>query len=298
LIFVDMLRKGLLIILGVILFSICVNAVEIRVLDGSSGDEINDVIARISYEDGMNRVVLVDKNIITFDSVDKEVEITLDDADTNSVDYYFNGLIDTNGLVFTPVAQIRGSVYDALDNLLSNVDLEFDCNSLSNIDFPIKTDRFGGFSTYVPVGECNVFSTKGNYMGRSVFISERGEVIELKIVLDDKVDKGGEYIWIFVVLLLIYLAYKFIPKKKKVVRKKEHRKLKAVLKTSNENEKKVLEYLISNGNKSTSSKIRHDLKIAKTTLSRILDRLEKKKILELEREGKLKKVKIADWLIK
>jgi len=293
-----MLRKGLLIILGVILFSICVNAVEIRVLDGSSGDEINDVIARISYEDGMNRVVLVDKNIITFDSVDKEVEITLDDADTNSVDYYFNGLIDTNGLVFTPVAQIRGSVYDALDNLLSNVDLEFDCNSLSNIDFPIKTDRFGGFSTYVPVGECNVFSTKGNYMGRSVFISERGEVIELKIVLDDKVDKGGEYIWIFVVLLLIYLAYKFIPKKKKVVRKKEHRKLKAVLKTSNENEKKVLEYLISNGNKSTSSKIRHDLKIAKTTLSRILDRLEKKKILELEREGKLKKVKIADWLIK
>ena len=101
-----------------------------------------------------------------------------------------------------------------------------------------------------------------------------------------------------VVLLLIYLAYKFIPKKKKVVRKKEHRKLKAVLKTSNENEKKVLEYLISNGNKSTSSKIRHDLKIAKTTLSRILDRLEKKKILELEREGKLKKVKIADWLIK
>jgi uncharacterized membrane protein len=64
------------------------------------------------------------------------------------------------------------------------------------------------------------------------------------------------------------------------------------------NEREIIDFIILRNNSSTSSKIRHGLKIPKTSLSRILDRLESKKILKIEREGTLKRVKISDWLIK
>ncbi|MBT3866078.1 hypothetical protein HOF78_03180 [Candidatus Woesearchaeota archaeon] len=265
----------------------------------SSGNRINDVIAHIDSE----MVVLVDENFLRFksDVYGSIVEIILDDPDTAVMDYYFRGEITESmeNIVFVPISQVRGSVHDSLDNLLGNTDLEFDCNSLSGIEFPKKTDKFGGFSTYIPVGECTILSTDGNFIDKAVFETKRGDSIELDLILRDKIDSRSNFYWIILIVVIGFLLYKFKPRKKRVAKKGHtRRKLKAILKTLNGNEKQIIEFIMTNGNASTSSKIRHGLKIPKTSLSRTLDRLESKKILIMEREGKLKRVKISDWLLK
>ncbi len=292
---------GLLIFLT--LFSSIVIAQESLVsfkLIDSSGNSINNLIAIVDSD----MVILVNDGTLKFEPsvYDSIVEVVLDDSSTKIVDYYFKGEIKESmgEIVFFPIAQVRGSVYDSLENLLGNVDLEFDCNSLSSIDFPKKTDKFGGFSTYVPIGECTILSTNGKFIDKIVFETNQGDSIELRLILKDKINSKFSIYWfIIIILILAFVSYKFKPKKRKVVRKDPaRRKLKAILKTLSDNEKQIVEFIMANGNSSTSSKIRHGLKIPKTSLSRTLDRLESKKILIMEREGKLKKVKISDWLLK
>lgn len=265
------------------------------------GNHINDIVAIVNSDS----VVLVDESNLKLDSelYGEVVEIILDYPSTEIIDYYFRGEIKetTKQIVLFPVAQVRGSVYDSLNNLLDNADLEFDCNSLSNVEFPKKTDKFGGFSTYVPIGECTVLSTNGKFMDKIVFETHQGDSIEINLNLNDKINSKIGFYWPVFILILLFLLYKYKYKfrKKKVVSKNPtKRKLKTILKTLSGNEKQIIEFIMANENASTSSKIRHGLKIPKTSLSRILNKLESKKILTMEREGKLKRVKISDWLLK
>lgn len=295
-------RRVLGLFIGIILLSTLVLAQSPLVSFGlvdSSGDKINDVIAHIDSE----MVVLVNDGTLRFGSgvYGTVVEVVLDDPSTDVMDYYFKGELteSMDNIVFVPISQVRGSVYDSLDNLLGNTDLEFDCNSLSGIDFPKKTDKFGGFSTYVPIGECTILSTNGKFIDKAVFETNMGDSVDLRLILRDKVDSGFSFSWIILIVVITFLFYKFKPKQKKRVKKSSTgRKINSVLKTLSESERQIVEFIIANGNASTSSKIRHGLKIPKTSLSRTLDRLESKKILTMEREGKLKRVKITDWLMK
>ncbi|MBT4577010.1 hypothetical protein HOB91_01645 [Candidatus Woesearchaeota archaeon] len=295
-------KKILLLTVGIILFSSPVfsqnDLISLELVD-SSGNELNNIVALVDSD----RVVLVNDGALKFESsvYGKIVEVILDDPNTEIMDYYFNGEIEESmeDIVLFPIAQVRGSVYDSLDNLLGNVDLEFDCNSLSSIDFPRKTDKYGGFSTYVPIGECTILSTNGKFMDKNVFETTQGDSIDIKLILNDKIDSGISFYWVIFILISLFTLYKFKPKKKKIVKKSPTKgKLKAILKTLSDSEKQIMEFIISNGNASTSSKIRHGLKIPKTSLSRTLNKLESKKILTMEREGKLKRVKISDWLLK
>ena len=285
--------------LGIVLLSTIGLAQNSLELVDSSGVLINDVIAHIDSD----TVVLVNEGSLRFKSevYGTVVEIILDDPDTAIMDYYFKGEITESmgNIVFVPIAQVRGSVYDSLDNLLGNTDLEFDCNSLSGIEFPKKTDKFGGFSTYVPVGECTILSTNGKFIDKAVFETNRGDSIDLSLILDDKINSKVDLNWVILIVAVVFLIYRFRPKKRKRVKKKTSgRKLNSILKTLSGSEEQIIEFIMANGNASTSSKIRHGLKIPKTSLSRTLDKLESKKILIIEREGKLKRVKISDWLLK
>lgn len=292
-------KRFFMLFLGIVLLSTIGLAQNSLELVDSSGVLINDVIAHIDSD----TVVLVNEGSLRFKSevYGTVVEIILDDPDTAIMDYYFKGEITESmgNIVFVPIAQVRGSVYDSLDNLLGNTDLEFDCNSLSGIEFPKKTDKFGGFSTYVPVGECTILSTNGKFIDKAVFETNRGDSIDLSLILDDKINSKVDLNWVILIVAVVFLIYRFRPKKRKRVKKKTSgRKLNSILKTLSGSEEQIIEFIMANGNASTSSKIRHGLKIPKTSLSRTLDKLESKKILIIEREGKLKRVKISDWLLK
>ena len=70
-----------------------------------------------------------------------------------------------------------------------------------------------------------------------------------------------------------------------------------ILKTLSENEKKVAEHLLSSGNNSTQARMRNSLGMPKTSLARVLQMLERKRVVEVERIGKLKKVRLTDWFL-
>ena len=70
-----------------------------------------------------------------------------------------------------------------------------------------------------------------------------------------------------------------------------------IIKTLDEKEKKVVDFIFENNNQSTQAKIRHGVGIPKTSLARLFQRLESKKIIEIERAGKLKKIKFTDWFM-
>lgn len=69
-----------------------------------------------------------------------------------------------------------------------------------------------------------------------------------------------------------------------------------ILKTLNEKEKKVVEFLLSEDN-SYQNKIVYSTGIAKTSMVRIIEGLEKKNIIKVELIGNTKKLKLTDWFL-
>ena len=70
-----------------------------------------------------------------------------------------------------------------------------------------------------------------------------------------------------------------------------------ILKTLSENEKSVVKFLLENNAFGTQARIKNSIGMPKTSLSRILRMLERKRVVEIERIGKLKKVKLTSWFM-
>ncbi len=70
-----------------------------------------------------------------------------------------------------------------------------------------------------------------------------------------------------------------------------------ILKTLNENEQKAARFLLENNHQSTQARIRNSIGMPKTSLARVLHMLEKKRVVEIERIGKLKKVRLTSWFL-
>ena len=96
-------------------------------------------------------------------------------------------------------------------------------------------------------------------------------------------------------------------KKKSKKPKKEHSEVKteekhskqtqALMKTFSEKEQKVVDFLLKHNNLTSQAKIRHNTKIPRTSLTRVLKSLEKKKIAEIEKEGKMVSVKLTKFFL-
>jgi len=270
---------------------------DVSIID-SNGNLIEDVIAHVTFEGDNTRVVLVRESGLSLKSSGGMIEIVLDDDNTDGIDYYFYGMLEEE-LVFTPVGQVRGNVYDSLNNLEAKANVEFNCDKPSNIVYPVLSDKYGGFSSYLPVGNCVVSATDGKMLDKKEILIKQGETYNLDLNLESKVNSNNSIMWIVVLVAisLLVLFYKR-PKRKLVKKKKESGKLKNIMKTLNQKELNIVSFLVDNGNTSTGSKIRYALKIPKTSFTRILDRLENKKIIDVETNGNLKKIKISEWLLK
>ncbi len=273
-----------------------------------SGQPLTDVIAHITTG-GEQRVVLaLDGNIILDGTlVQSPFTIHLEDPNTEGMDYFYSGKLDntqTAALPFIAIAPIRGSVQDDLANLVRGAQLEFDCDKPTTLAFPEKTDKYGSFTAYVPTGRCVIAATNGDVLGTVTVTSVRGEPQETMIVLNQPLSAQERSLYIFGLLILVGLILYFMgtrtkKRKRTVVQKpKESRELKTILKTLGDKERAIVDYVIEQNNVTTSSKVRHALGIPKTTLTRILDKLEAKRVLEITREGKLKRLQLAEWLKK
>ncbi len=67
--------------------------------------------------------------------------------------------------------------------------------------------------------------------------------------------------------------------------------------TLNKKEIKVVDYLMQSEKSPSQNRTSHDIGIPKTSLSRIIDSLEKKNILTCEKIGKYKKLQLTKWFL-
>lgn len=304
-------------------------------MDASTKQRLSDIFLTISYDNKeISEFVGLAPLLI---DLQRGAEITIagENISTLGKDYYRKTIVGEDIIYLFQTGTIRGIVKDKLDNIVSYADLKFECSNNIGCVFPSKTDKFGSFNVdFAPVGKCKISAYYNNAIGFNEVQIEPGKIVDIEIKLDRSIlsaDAGYDWVKIllFTVLILILAVFvvvlirRYKSKKaglsKEVYRKqikKEKLKKRAVeevrkekiegvagkraediMKTLNENEKNVVNFLIENKNKAAQSSIRHALGIPRTTLSRIVESLERKNIIKVERLGKAVKIELTDWFL-
>ncbi len=300
-VFLMMLKRFVLFLMALLLISSTTHAKEnftsFNIIDGTNGEKFADIIGHVTVQGEETRVVLVRNGTLVLDS-EKAVEIVLDLDATEAPDYYYFGFPEGNSLNFFPIGKVRGSIYDTLDNLVAKADILFDCDKPMTILFPENSDRYGGFSSYLPLGKCIISTTDGNMLGKNEIIVEQGKAYDIDLVLNKSLNSHSSFYFIIfgvvVILFIFYYKNKRLNRHKK--KKPTNKNLDSVLKTLNEKEKGIVLFLREHGNKSSATNVRRALQIPKTSFTRMLTRLEEKKIIVLEKDGSFIKIKLAEWL--
>ncbi|MBW2969750.1 hypothetical protein KY319_01375 [Candidatus Woesearchaeota archaeon] len=202
-------------------------------------------------------------------------------------------------------AVVKGVVLDSLDNLVGFAEIKLDC-----MEGSFSADKFGAFSVSgIPSGPCRVFAAYGDGGGFELVNIEDNQTMYIEVKLDKtivNIPQKHNYLFpalIILIVLIVFSAILFkIWKKEKVLEKKvraesHSARVLDVLKTLKPKEASVVEFLLQNRNESSQSKIRHATGLPRTSLARCLKDLESKKIICVERHGKLVKVRLSDWFL-
>jgi len=225
-------------------------------------------------------------------------------------------------LYLSPVGTVEGVVYDSSGKLIPGAYLEFKCKQSEGADYPSKTNGFGSFKIdVIPVGECTISAAFDEELGATTIDITKGSLQTIEIHLKTGILKSNNMYYfiipgIIIILVALILFFYFGLKKKvssemeeikkEVVKvseaKKENEKPKKeeenvlnprardIMKTLNDRERTVTQYLLDNDNSSSQAHIRTGTGIPKTSLVRVFDSLEKKKVLEIEKIAKINKV--------
>ena len=275
-------------------------------LDGADTDQYVSDILKLKLEEGQYKAV-----------------IRADDLSTPGNDYFKktdliveNSLIQ--GIFLYPVGTVKGIVKDKLDNIVGDAELKFECSPNPEIDYPSKTDKFGGFFVnFVPVGKCKIFASCNEAIGFTEINVSRGSLLDIEINLDKSIlpIKRNIFLDIFVLLVIItafilVAAWIFqkkkehVPAVKKAAEQKHgmSKRTEDILQTLNERQKKIVNYLLEHEYKGKryegiQSDIRREIGVPRTSLARAIESLKIKKILEVEKAGKAVKLKLTDWFL-
>lgn len=226
-----------------------------------------------------------------------------------------------------PVGSVQGTVLDNLNNLVRQASLKIACDKGYADRVPETTDKFGSFeSLYLPAGDCQMTAIFGSSVGYQKITIVQGSLSEVTIALNRSTIGKSVSRWIFlsiaviVVCGVIFAGIRMLKQRKKQEerneiqqqskqREKENilqekspeqkvtKRQRDLLNIVNEREKKVVQFLLESEGKSTQAKIRYETGIPKTSLVRVFTALEYKKIITVEKIGKLKKVKLTDWFM-
>tara|TARA_Y100000310_G_scaffold167610_2_gene167540 strand:+ start:24510 stop:25544 length:1035 start_codon:yes stop_codon:yes gene_type:complete len=261
-----------------------------------------------------------------------DITLLVDNLQTKGKDYYalYSVGLQKNTqeeVTLLPVGSIQGVVLDNLDNLVRQASLKVECDKEYGEITSLMTDKFGSFKgLYLPVGECKVIATFRSAVGSEIVTIEQGKSRDVAIKLNKSAIGSGGNSWVSIFLIIVVLSVlslliRFVLKKRhameselkealtkstplKAEKVKEapkeeglSKRQEDILNTLNEREKEVVDHLLANKFESSQAKIRHTTGIPKTSLVRIFQLLERKKVLQIKKFGKLKKVKLTAWFL-
>ena len=314
-----MKKRLALILLFILLLPLAIAELEIE-FTSLDNEDFNNYLLTLKFGDAVYKEAMDDNKVIVPTDQTGIFTVTLDSLDTAAIDY--SGTMNINQeksefLVY-PIGYLQGKVLDQVGNLVPNAELNFNCFSEIISNYPQKTDKTGFLTiNNMPVGGCTVVASSKTLVGNTDFKIEKGLVTEIEVTLGQNVAKEQfplfTIVLILVVLIAILVLILFLIKKAKQAKKEEKKpenteiELKteekhskqtlALMKTLSEKEKKVVNFLIEHKNMASQAKIRHNTKIPRTSLTRVLQSLEKKKIAEIEKEGKMVSVKLTRFFL-
>lgn len=265
---------------------------------------------------------------------DGELTLLFDDLLTRGADYYRAVQLREvqDELLLFPVGTVRGDVKDSRNNLVGGARLRFDCGG-GQFAFPEATDAFGGFSVQaMPVGACHITAKYQDAVGSIEVKVERGSLVSTEIRLDRTVisERRRSQLATAGILAALFFGgaaagYSLFMLARRIrrhdargegvgvdaapqARENEGQAAEAkktslssraedILKTLNGKEKEIVRFLLEHGNQSPQSTVRHQTGIPRTSLSRVLQSLETKKIITLKKLGKMVRIALTDWFL-
>lgn len=231
----------------------------------------------------------------------------VDRAETPGADYHatvkVNPVQNPSVIVFLePIGTLRGEVVDEQGNALPGADLKISCLTESPTG---ATDEFGAFTAMLPVGSCRVLARYQDRTGWADVTITHGGVATTTVTLTQNILNpftshplwwlAGALLIIALEAIAIYTLYKRKPGPKPI--KREEGELASVMRTLSDREKSIVQHLFDNDGQSNQARIHKELGIPKTSLIRALQALERKKIIETEKDRKLIKVKLTSWIM-
>jgi len=245
------------------------------------------------------------------------ITLTIDIINTQGYNYFFESDFDIledieKEVYLLPIGSVIGIVYDNQGNVIRNAKVNFKSNKgYCNVE-EISTDNFGLFNVNLPVGSCKISAIYGNYVGYITIEIEHGNLAEAEIKLDKNISSSNLIFYVIIFFVVFIFAAYFINSGKlkrgnlkiKEIKKDDNKRniieeprTKDIINTLNDKESVVVNFLLEHENKSTQSKLKYEVNIPKTTLSRLLEKLELKNIIKIEKFGKAKKIELTGWFL-
>lgn len=293
-----------------------ISSLRFKVIDAVTHKPITAGLVTI-YLDREKITTYIQNGTLEVSSSQKESVIIIDDLETAGDDYYLKTKLDettpTTPLAFFPIGSLRGSVKDKLANVVSQAQLQFQCQERS-IEYPTTTDAFGVFFTELPVGSCRISASFGKGVGYATVDVKQGDLKDIEITLDRTIIEYNssptplQILALILVVCSVVLAMIFYKKNKSAKAKvdaffnlsKQINRTKRcddILPTLASKEQNIVKFLLDNNAAASQATLRHALKIPRTSLTRSLQTLEGKKIVHVEKQGKAVKVQLTHWFL-
>lgn len=284
--------------------------------DINTNDAIANAVIRVGINGSDTDKYIDEEGVFSLylDPGKYELIVKVNDPATEGKDYFKTQeiIVDKSfidAIYLFSVGSLRGIVKDTFENVVPYAELRFECSNEIGIDFPEKTTKFGSFVVeYIPAGSCKVFAYFNDVVGIQEIEIEHGKVYDAEIILDTSLLISKKINWMMGVVALIVIVLLFLiflrkkNKKEEKIKKEEKKEVKGqraqdILKTLNNREKKVIEYLLESGKEETQAHVRHNTEIPRTSLARCLQSLEAKNIIQIKKIGKLVKIRLTGWFM-
>lgn len=254
------------------------------------------------------------------------IKILVDDPKTEGNDYYgiksdFFPLRNDEVLSFSlfEVGSLNILIEDLKGTPIENALIRIDCEKKYGQQGYYDSDNFGIVSLdYLPVGQCIIRAVYEDFLGKQIVAIHRGATTDATIVFDGSIKNDFNWLLFVVIVIIIFgLALLFMFEKNKKSKFNENQNepnheqayetsssnKEDIIKVLNKKEKLVVNFMLEKKSEHSGKNefyvsqadIVYGAGIPKTSLMRVLSSLEEKKIVLVERMGKLKKVSFSPW---
>ncbi|RME53987.1 hypothetical protein D6783_00205 [Candidatus Woesearchaeota archaeon] len=236
-----------------------------------------------------------------------------------------------------PVGSARGVVRTNDGKVITDTTVTANCGPPYGDQKPTRTNTYGTFRfDWLPVGTCTFSSRSDGHVGYTTARINQGTTSELIITLTEPVahTRSNWVFWALAGLILMVLLFYYLsspsskhnksergqearkddntntsshaaspeqdgtstPAKSSAPAKRLSQRTRDILHTLTPNEQRVATFLLENPG-AYQNKIVHATSIPKTTLLRILTSLERKNIISIKKEGKIKRIRLTPWFL-